>query len=67
MAFTADQLAVLEQAASQGALTVKLADRLITYQSLDHLLRAVQLARQDVLAAAGAGRPQRRFLEHDRG
>lgn len=37
MAYTTDQLTVLEAAISSGVLTVRYADRTITYQSLSEM------------------------------
>lgn len=67
MAFTANQLAALESAAASGRLTVQLGDRRIQYQSLSEMLRAIDMARRDVAAAAGLTGPARRYLEHSRG
>jgi hypothetical protein len=66
VAFTSEQLSALEAAASTGALTVKFADRLGTYQSLSDLLEAIKLARRDVSAASGS-QSRRIYLEHGRG
>ena len=39
MAFTQSQLDALESAIAEGALTVRLGDRMVTYQSLSEMLR----------------------------
>ncbi len=39
MAFTSDQLTALETAIAQGALSVRLADRSITYHSYAEMIR----------------------------
>ncbi|MCB1791872.1 MAG: hypothetical protein KDJ24_16330 [Gammaproteobacteria bacterium] len=37
MAYTSDQLAAVESAIASGILTVRIGDRLTTYQSLDEM------------------------------
>jgi len=39
MAFTTEQLEALEAAIAKGVLTVKYRDKLITYRSLDEMLK----------------------------
>lgn len=51
MAFSAEQLATMESAAASGQLRVQLGDKVVQYQSLDLLLKAIALARSDVAAA----------------
>ena len=67
LAFTAAHLAALETAAASGQLAVQIGDRRIQYQSLDQLMNAIKVARQDVLASGSAGRATRRYPEHGRG
>ena len=67
LAFTAAHLAALETAAASGQLAVQIGDRRIQYQSLDQLMNAIKMARQDVLASGSAGRATRRYPEHGRG
>lgn len=40
MAYTTDDLAAIDAAIASGELTVKTNDRLVTYRSIDELLRA---------------------------
>ncbi|MCP5196994.1 MAG: hypothetical protein H6974_12270 [Gammaproteobacteria bacterium] len=54
MAFTAEQLAQLEKAAASGQLRVQLGDKVIQYQNLPDLLKAIQVARNDLAAASAA-------------
>lgn len=67
MAFSAEQLAALETAAASGKLVVQLGDRRVQYQSLGDLLKAIEVAKRDVQAAAGAGGPVRRYVDFSRG
>lgn len=43
MAWTQNDLTVLESAIAQGALTVKYADKEVTYRSLDEMLKLREL------------------------
>lgn len=56
MAYTEQQLADLDAAIAQGALTVKYADKQVTYRSLDEMLRLRDLMRGELgLIATGGG------------
>ena len=48
MAYTSDQYTQLTAAIAQGALTVKYADKEVTYRSLNEMLRIKQLMEQDL-------------------
>lgn len=48
MAWTAEQISKLEAAIATGALTVRYADRLVTYRSLDEMQRLLQDMRDEV-------------------
>jgi hypothetical protein len=48
MAFTQEQLDSLEQAIADGTLTVKYQDKLITYRSLEEMIRIRDLMRQSL-------------------
>ena len=50
MAFSAEQLAAMEAAAASGQLRVQSGDKIIQFQSLDMLLKAIVMARSDVTA-----------------
>ena len=67
MAFTAEQLTAMEAAAAQGLTRVQAGDKVIEYQSLPDLLKAIQVARADVATASGAPRTCRRYVEYGRG
>lgn len=56
MAWTSDDLTMIEDAIKSGALTVRYKDRTVTYQSLD-ALRRVRAEMQDEIARAS--RPRR--------
>lgn len=58
MPFTAEDLAIIDEAIASGVLQVRYADRTVTYQSMAALLAARKLIKADVDAAAG--RPTRR-------
>lgn len=71
MAFTAEQLAALEEAASSGVLQAQIGDKIVRYQNLPDLLAAINLARADVArSAAGESATYRgttRYYQHGRG
>lgn len=46
--FTQENLDALEQAIAEGALTVRFADKEITYQSLDQMLRVRRIMKQSL-------------------
>lgn len=46
MAFTQDDLDRLDRAVASGELQVRIQDRMVTYRSLDELLRARRAVRQ---------------------
>lgn len=54
MAFTQDQLDAIEAAIAEGTLTVKYADKEVTYRSLDELLRIRAL----IVGALGGKKPR---------
>jgi hypothetical protein len=55
MAFTIDQYTQLVAAIAQGALNVKYADKEVTYQSLDKMLRIKILMEKDLGISPGSG------------
>ncbi|HDS1220279.1 hypothetical protein NJH49_08950 [Stenotrophomonas maltophilia] len=59
MAFTKDQAVALEQAITAGVLSVRYADRTITYQSLDSMRRLLKQMRQELGMASGQRRRPR--------
>ncbi len=48
MAYTIDQLNALDAAIAEGALTVKYQDKLVTYRSLDEMIRIRKLMRDEL-------------------
>lgn len=54
MAFTAEQLANLEKAASSGQLRVQLGDKVIQYQTLTELMDVIRMARADQASASNS-------------
>ena len=54
MAFSADQIATLEAAASSGQLRVQLGDKVIQYQTLTELMAVIRMARADLLGGINA-------------
>lgn len=61
MAFTQQQITTLESAIAEGTLSVRYADRQVTYQSLAEMRQALAQMRREVAAAAGQ-RPRRRTM-----
>ena len=59
MAFTKEQITALESAIASGILTVRYADRTVTYQSLKDMRAALRQMRGEV-AAPAAGLPRAR-------
>jgi hypothetical protein len=54
MAFTSDQYTQLVAAIAQGALSVKYADKEVTYQSLDKMLRIKILMEKELGISPGS-------------
>lgn len=61
MAWTSTDVEKLERAIASGQLTVRYADRSITYQSSEAMLAVLKQMRAEVDAAAGAT-PRRRTM-----
>lgn len=55
MAYTTEQLNALDAAIAEGALTVKYQDKMVTYRSLDEMMRIRKLMR-DELGLNGSSR-----------
>jgi hypothetical protein len=55
MAYTQQQLAALEAAIAEGALSVKYADKAVTYRSLDEMQRIRDSMRDDLGMTPTAG------------
>lgn len=54
MAWTNDDLQEIERAIATGELTVRFNDRLVTYRSIDDLMKARAVILRSVRASAGA-------------
>lgn len=62
MSWSQDDVTRLKSAIASGQLSVRLADRQVTYQSTAEMLKALDRMQADISAAAGSGRPAtRRF------
>lgn len=61
MAFTTDDIAKLERAIASGVLTVRYADRTVTYQTTRDMMAALKQMRAEVDAAAGTA-PRKRTM-----
>jgi len=59
MAFTNEQVAKLEGAIAAGVLSVRYADRTVTYQSLSEMRKLLKQMREELGQAAGAPRRRR--------
>lgn len=57
MAFTQPQLDALKDAIAQGALTVKYADKEVTYRGLSEMMRIKAIMENEI--NAGAAKPSR--------
>jgi hypothetical protein len=66
MVYTTDQYSQLSAAIAQGALTVKYADKEVTYRSLDDMLRIQRLMEKD-LGIGQSKRPTRRYAQFTKG
>lgn len=51
MAFTIEQLIILDESIAQGALTVKYADKEVTYRSLSDMLQLRDLMQREITPA----------------
>lgn len=60
MAFSQSDLDALEKAIATGVLTVRYADRSVTYQTLSDLMRARDLVKAELNVAAGT--PRKRVI-----
>ena len=65
MAFTQVQLDALEDAIAQGVLTIKYQDKIITYRSLDEMLKLRDTMRRALGLGSTSG--QRIYLSHKKG
>jgi hypothetical protein len=65
LAWTQTQLDALDAAIARGVLTVRYADREVTYQSIDAMLKARAVMAQSIAAAAGTS--STRYAAHDKG
>lgn len=65
MAWTQSQLDALDQAIAEGALTVKYADKQVTYRSLDEMLRIRRLMASALGVSAKS--PRRTYASFSKG
>jgi hypothetical protein len=66
MAYTSDQYSQLVGAIAQGALVVKYADKEVTYQSFDKMIRLKRLMEKD-LGIGQANVPTRHYAKFTKG
>lgn len=66
MSWSADDLAALETAMRSGTVSVRYADRTITYRSLAEMNQLRDQIRAELGLVANGGRT-RRYLEHSKG
>lgn len=66
MAYTIDQYNALTGAIAQGALSVKYADKEVTYRSLDDMYR-IKRDMEKSLFTSTASAPTRRYAEFSKG
>ncbi len=62
MAFTKEQAVALEAAIAAGVLSVRYADRTITYQSLDAMRRTLKQMREELGEGPNSGRRRSRVV-----
>ena len=66
MAFTIEQYQALQAAIAEGALSVRYADKGVTYRSLDEMIRILKLMANDLGIDANNG-GGRRFTSFSKG
>ncbi|KRG54102.1 phage head-tail joining protein [Stenotrophomonas nitritireducens] len=62
MAFTKEQTAALEEAIAAGVLSVRYADRTVTYQSLDAMRRLLKQMREEAGQGTAPARRRQRVV-----
>ena len=67
MAFTTADIEKLERAIATGTLSVRYADRTVTYQSTKDMITALRLMRGEVGGAAGTTPRRRTFRAYQSG
>lgn len=65
MAWTMAQYEALQAAIADGALTVKYADKVVTYRSLDEMIRILKLIGAELGITAKS--PTRTYASHSKG
>lgn len=65
MAYTTEQLTVLEAAIASGQLSVRYADRQVTYQTLQDMQNLRQVMLREISATNGTGHTQPRHMLAD--
>lgn len=66
MAYTQEQIDVLEAAIGQGVLEVQYADKTVKYRSLDEMLRILNMMK-GIVDPVATRRGNRRYAEHNKG
>jgi len=61
MAFTSADIDALDRAIASGELIVRMGERMVTYRSLDELLKARDAILSQIAAAAASSRAYPRF------
>ena len=61
MAWTQQQLDAIEAAIASGELTVRFGDRMVTYRSMDELLRARDVIRDGLSQQSGSAKERYSF------
>ena len=68
MAYTQEQYDTLKAAIAGGELSVRYADRSVTYRSIDEMIRILKLMEAELLPdAAPAGQSGRRYASFSKG
>lgn len=67
MAYTLEQYQKLKDAIAGGELSVRYADRSVTYRSLDEMIRALKLMEAELFPPASACSGGRIFTKFDKG
>lgn len=67
MAYTTEQYQALKEAIAGGELSVRYADRSITYRSIDEMLRIQRLMEAELFPVAGINTGGRRLTSFSKG
>jgi hypothetical protein len=67
MSWTQSDLDALDAAIKSPVLTVRFADRTVTYRSMNELIMARNLARDSIQASAGTATPRASYVRSSKG